>query len=143
MADAGDPGFGELREGLLSFHQAFIKAHVENRPEFFIENKAEGYVNISRGELLRPTDTETLEAMTDYLGNTTFTEYRILDEPKLGFSRDGSVAWSIFQLKVAGTRRLPDGSERTFDDTWGCLFLFERRGDQWVRLAEASNLKPE
>jgi len=43
---------------------------------------------------------------------------------------------------VAGTQKLQDGSEHAFDDIWGCLFLFERRGGRWIRLAEASNLKP-
>jgi len=132
----------EWSEELLAFHEAFVGAHVENRPEFMVEGRSPDYVNVSRGELLRQTDAEIRAQFTDYLGNTTFSEYRMLEGPILGFSRDGSISWSIFRLKVAGTRRLADSEEVSFDTVWACLFLFERRGDRWIRIAEASNHTP-
>ena len=77
----------------------------------------------------------------DYLGHTEFAEYRLLGEPTIGFSRDASVAWSIFRLKVVGTRTHPDGSRTSYDTTWGCLVVYERRDGKWVRIAEASNVE--
>jgi len=132
----------ELRQELLDYHQAFVDAHIDNRPAFMVQDLAEDYINVSRGDLLRQTKEEILEMFTAYLGSTTFTEYRVMEEPTLGFSKDRSVAWSIFRLKVAGTRVVEDGEDVTFDTIWGCLVLFERRGDRWVRIAEASNHKP-
>ena len=135
--------FDALRREIRAYHDAFIDAHVGNRPEFFIEDLAGGYVNVSRGELVRQTKDEILEQFTAYLGSTSFSEYRLLGEPTIGFSKDGSVAWSILRLKVAGTRTIADGNDVSFDMTWGCLILFERQGDRWVRIAEASNHVPE
>jgi hypothetical protein len=143
MGSATVPDFSVLQREIRDYHDAFVDAHVNNRPEFFIQDLAEDYVSVSRGELLRRTKDEILEAFTDYLGNTTFTEYRLLGEPTIGFSKDGSVAWSIFRLKVAGTRRIEDGTEAQFDSTWGCLILFERRGNRWIRIVEASNRTPD
>jgi len=135
--------FEALRREIREYHDAFIEAHVSNRPDFFVQDLSDDYVNVSRGELLRQTEDEILELFTDYLGNTTFSEYRLLGEPTIGLSKDGSVAWSIFRLKVAGARTLADTTEVQFDSTWGCLVLFERRDGRWVRIAEASNRKPD
>jgi hypothetical protein len=38
---------------------------------------------------------------------------------------------------------MADGSETPFDSTRGCLVLFERSSDRWVRIAEASNREPD
>jgi hypothetical protein len=138
-----EPDFDALRREIREYHDAFIDAHVSNRPDFLVQDLGGDYVNVSHGELIRRTKDEILEALTDYLGSTTFFEYRLLGEPTIGFSADGSVAWSIFRLKVAGTQAVAGGTEAQFDSTWGCLVLFERRGDHWVRIAEASNRKPD
>ena len=79
--------------------------------------------------------------MSDYLNNTTFTEYRDLQEPIIGFSKDGSVAWSIVQVKVAGKRTIENGAERDLDFTCAWITLYERQGDKWLRLTEVSNFK--
>jgi hypothetical protein len=79
--------------------------------------------------------------MSDYLDHTTFTEYRDLQEPIIGFSKDGSVAWSIVQVKVAGKRTLNDGTERDLDFTSAWITLYERHADKWIRLGEVSNFK--
>jgi hypothetical protein len=142
MAAGSPPDRDALRQELRDYHDAFIDAHVGNRPEFFVQDLAYDYVNVSRGDLLRQTRQEILDTFTDYLDSTEFSEYRLIGEPTIGLSRDGSAAWSIFQLRVAGVRTMSEGTEVRFDSTWGCLILFERRGDRWVRIAEASNHKP-
>jgi hypothetical protein len=143
MSHGLTPDLGALRREIREYHDTFIDAHVNNRPDFFVQDLDDEYVNVSRGELLRQTKGEILEMFTDYLADTTFSEYRLLGEPTIGFSKDGSVAWSIFRLKVAGKRTTADGSKAPVDSTWGCLVLFRRRGDRWIRIAEASNRKPD
>ena len=143
MSEATTPDFGTLRRQIREYHDAFIDAHVNDKPEFFIADLADGYVNVSRGELLRQTKDEILAMFTEYLGSATFSEYRLLGEPAIAFSDDGSVAWSTFQLRVAGRRKMADGAAAEFDATWGCLILFKRHNDRWVRVAEASNRRPD
>jgi hypothetical protein len=76
-----------------------------------------------------------------YLNDTTFTEYRDLCKPIVGFSKDGSIAWSIVRVKLVGKRTMDDGSEMDIDSTWAWITLYERQGDKWIRLLEASNHK--
>jgi len=113
-----EPGdFDVLRQEIRDYHDAFVDAHISSRPEFFVQDLADDYVNVSRGELLRQTKEEILTMFTDYLGQTVFSEYRMPEEPTIGFSDDGSVAWSVFRLKVAGARTTNDGTELSFDST--------------------------
>ena len=135
------PDIDDLRQEILERHRVFIDAHVRNRPDDLVDDLTDEFINVSRGRLLRQTRDEIRGMFADYLGHTEFAEYRLLDEPTIGFSRDASVAWSIFRLKVAGTRTRDDGSAISFDTTWGCLVLYEHRDGRWLRIAEASNVE--
>ncbi len=130
-----------LREELLDIHNAFINAHLEKNVDFFVQDLAEDYVFVARGEISHPTPEEIRSNMNDYLNNTEFSEYRDLQEPIIGFSKDGSLGWSIVRVKVAGKRTMDDGSERDTDFICAWITLFERRGDKWKRLGEVSSFK--
>jgi len=130
-----------LRAEILALHQTTIAAHWDKDVEFFTQGLSEHYLSVSNGEIRRPTVEEIRSQFSDYLPNTTFTEYRDLREPIIGFSQDGSLAWSIVQVKVAGTRRLEDGSERALDFVCAWITLYERQGDRWLRLAEISTFR--
>jgi hypothetical protein len=98
-------------------------------------------MSVGRGEIRNPTKGEITAQFSNYLNNTTFTEYRDLREPIINFSNDGSIAWSVVQVKVAGKRIMDDASERDFDDTWAWITLYKRQSDKWIRLGEVSNRK--
>jgi len=128
-----------MKSEILDLHRALIDAHLNKDVDFFVQDLSEDYTSVSRGEIRKPTIEETRSSFSSYLDNTTFTEYRDLCEPIIGFSKDGSIAWSIVQVKVAGRRTMDDGSKRDIDSTWAWLTLYERQGDKWIRLAEVSN----
>jgi len=136
------PDFESLRKELRAYHDAFIEAHVENRPEFMVQDLAQDYVNVSRGQLVRATKDEIKAQFENYLGNTAFAEYSMPEEPEIGFSEDGSIAWSLFRLQVAATWKPGAEDAVSYEDTWACLVLFKRDGDRWLRIAEASNRVP-
>jgi len=133
--------FEVLRAELLDIHKKFIEAHLAKDVDFFVHDLAEDYVFVARGEISHPTPEEIRSNMSDYLNNTEFSEYRNLQEPLIGFSRDGSLGWSIVKVKVTGKRRLEDGSERDTDFICAWITLFERQGDKWMRLGEVSSFK--
>ena len=135
------PDFETLRSEILGIHKSFIEAHWQKDVDFFIKNMAKDYLFVQNGEIQRPQKDEITTKMSDYLNNTTFTEYRDLQEAIIGFSKDGSVAWSIVQVKVAGKRAMENGVERDIDFTCAWITLYERQGDKWIRLAEVSNFK--
>jgi len=135
------PDFETLRKEILDLHKKTIEAHWNKDVGFFIKDISEDYMSVGSGELRNPTKEEITSQFSNYLNNTTFTEYRDLREPIINFSNDGSIAWSVVQVKVAGKRIMNDRSERDFDDTWAWITLYRREGDKWIRLGEVSNRK--
>ena len=134
------PDFAALKEEILALHKASIDAHLEKNIPFFTQDVSDEFITVSKGEIYKPTKEETNTMFTNYLENTEFSEYKNLQEPIVGFSKDGSVAWTIVQVKVVGKRKM-DGEEVDLDFVSSWMMLYERQGDKWVKLVNASSFK--
>jgi len=132
------PDTDVLKSEILDFHKKFIDDHLNKNIESFVEDYAEDYIFVAQGEIGYRARDEFTSSFKNYLNSTTFTEYRDLQEPVIGFSKDGSMAWSIVKVKVAGSRNMEDGSTKDFDVTYAWITLYERQGDKWIRTVEVS-----
>lgn len=132
--------FSTLKEEILALHKASINAHLEKNIPFFTQDVSDDFVAVSRGEINKPTKEETQAMFTNYLENTEFSEYKDLHEPIIGFSKDGSIAWSIVQVKVVGKQKI-DEEEADLDFVSSWIMLYERQGANWIRLVNASSFK--
>jgi len=133
--------FAALKEEILALHKASIDAHLEKNIPFFTQDVSDDFVTVSRGDIYKPTKEETNTMFTNYLENTEFFEYRDLQEPIVGFSRDGSIAWTIVQVKVVGKRKMEDGMIADLDFTSSWIMLYERQEDKWIKLVNSSSFK--
>ena len=131
----------DLSQEILDLHKTEIDAHLNKDVDFFVQDISEDYLAVSGGEIRKPTLEETRLKFSNYLNNTVFAEYRDLCEPIIGFSKDGSLAWSIVQVKIVGRRTMDDGSEMDLDFTCAWITLYERQDDKWMRLADVSTFK--
>jgi hypothetical protein len=127
-----------LRSEIMDFHKKFIEDHLNKNIDSFVEDYAKDYIFVAHGEINNPSKDEFTTSFRNYLNSTTFSEYRDLEEPIIGFSKDGSLAWSIAKVKLAGSQTLEDGSQNDFDVTYAWITLFERQGDKWIRTVEVS-----
>ena len=141
LACHSNPDFEKLRSEILELHKTTIDAHWEKDIDFFTKDISDDYFSVGNGEIRKPTKLEVTKQFTNYLNNTTFTEYRDLQEPIIGFSKDGSLAWSIVKVKIAGRRTMDDGTERDLDFTCAWITLYEREKAKWIRLGEVSSFK--
>ncbi len=135
------PNYDALRQQILNLHEMNIDAHMKKDVEFFAKDISDKYFSVGNGEIRNPSKEEITSQFERYLNSTTFTEYRNLREPTIGFSKDGSLAWSLVQVKVAGRSQAEFGTERDFETTWAWITLYERKGKRWIRLGEVSNYK--
>ncbi len=135
------PDFEALRSEILELHKSTIEAHLSNNVDFLVRNLSGDFMSVSNGEIDYPTKEELRSEFSSYLNNTEFSEYTDLREPIIGFSKDGSVAWSVVQVKVTGRRTMDDGTQRDLDFTCAWITLYEREGSRWIKLAEVSNFK--
>jgi len=133
------PDLEAIKQEIIGLHRADIQAHLNGDVEHLVQGQSRDFTSVHSGEVRRPTPEETRAALTRYLGNTTFTEYRDLQEPVIGVSPDGSTAWSIVQVKVAGHRGGAPGPSIDFTCAW--VTIYRRQGDAWKRVVEASTFK--
>jgi hypothetical protein len=135
------PDFDKLKSEITALHEAEIKAHWKKDVDFLIRDISDEYLSVSNGEIHNQTVEEIKNSFTSYLNNSDFSEYKDLREPIIGFSKDGSLAWAIFQIKVTGKHQMTDGSEGDLDFTCAWMTLFERQDDRWIRLTDVSTFK--
>ncbi|MHA2252970.1 MAG: nuclear transport factor 2 family protein [Candidatus Kariarchaeaceae archaeon] len=137
-----NPNFEELRTQIKDLHQQFIEAHLNKDVEFIVNSLSDNYISVSNGDIDYPTMKDMRVTFNDYLNNSTFTEYRDVTEPIINFSDDGSLAWVIVQVQIAGNRKKADGSEGRFDSTWAWISLYKRENDKWITLTDVSTVRP-
>jgi hypothetical protein len=136
------PDLNTLRAEIRELHRRDIQAHLEKDAAYLAKPTSPDYVSVSNGEV-QPMDANRMERLlSEYLTATEFSEYGDVEDPIVGVSRDGSFGWAIFRVRVAGTRSMPDGSCRVFDTLWAWITLYERSGDEWLRLADVSTNRP-
>lgn len=127
-----------LHAEILELHRAFIQAHLDKNAPLISRQNSDDYLAVTRGSVDR-IDTPSMEEMlTAYLESTEFSEYSNVAEPIVGTSDDGTLAWAVFQVRVAGTQATSDTTSAEFDTIWAWLSLFERDGDGWKRLMDVS-----
>ena len=82
------------------------------------------------------------QMLMPYLAATEFSAYENVSDPIIGFSKDGSLVWSIVQVRVAGTEKVSNETTESFDTLWAWITLYERRGDKWLKIADVSTKRP-
>lgn len=131
----------EKRE-LLALHEEFKAAHVRGDADAILERLAEDYVRVGRGVVSHPEPGAMASRMRDYLGRTTFTEYRDLRPPLVRVSADGTLGWVIVELRARGVQTGADGKEEPLDFTCAWISLFEKRDGEWVTIGDVSTFRP-
>jgi hypothetical protein len=130
-----------MKAEILQLHRELIRAHLTKDTAALLETYPPDFISVSNGDVRTGQRDEILASLKAYISATTFTDYRDLDEPIVGLSDDGSLAWSIVRVKVAGTRANADGSTRDVDFTCAWITLFRRSEGRWERLVEASSFR--
>lgn len=135
------PDLEEARRQILEIHRRLIAAHLQNNPGYFGRDLADGFLSVKNGEITRPTAVETVAGIEAYILETQFAEYRDLEEPVIGFSRDATLAWAAVRVQVRGVRTPPGGPPRPVDFVCAWLTLYEKTGRGWKTRAEVSTFK--
>lgn len=137
-----EPDLNAYKQEILELHRGFIAAHLAKDVEAIAAPTADGYLFVADGEVEISNADKVTEWLEEYFSRTEFTEYRDVSDPVIGISNDGSLAWSIVQVRVAGTSRTEDGAEKPFDNVWAWITLYKRVGNSWLRISDVSTVKP-
>lgn len=131
-----------FEQELLDLHKETLDAHLNKDVDFFVKNIADDYFSISRGEIRNPTKEAIITQFTNYLGSTEFSEYRDLIEPIIKVSDDGTLGWTIVNVKIVADREI-EGTVYHIEDVWVWITCYMRENDIWIRMGEVSCVKPQ
>ena len=125
-------------DALRALHEASIQAHLDGDADFFVQDLADGYVQVSGASVQRPAREEVREGFQRYLESTEFTRYETTDGPLVGVSDDGSIGWIIVRVEVEGVWNGTSGV--AFASAW--ISLYRRADAGWEFLANVSSVEP-
>ena len=136
------PDLETSRREILELHESVIQAHLDKDAAFLARPTADDHLTVTRGEVFPMTAADVEAMLAPYLAETEFSHYEDVAEPIVGISDDGSIAWSIVQVRVAGDRTGADGTTTSFDTRWAWMTLYRRDGDGWRSIANVSTHRP-
>jgi ketosteroid isomerase-like protein len=138
--DRFDPEKGHAE--ILALHQGFIDAHLREDTSPLVAPIPDDYLFVSNGDVDTQNAEDVREMLQNYFDTTTFSHYADTNQPIIGFSTDGTLAWAIVRVRVAGTSHREPEAEREFDTQWAWITLYEKRNDEWSRIADVSTNRP-
>ena len=130
-----------LREKLLQRYRDGLRAHIELNADFLADGNGDEFLSASAGKISRPTRESTRKFFKSYFEGATYHEYADLEPPIVRISDDGSMGWVMNRIRVRRTTKKPDGKEEESSFVYAGLMIYERRGDEWVRVANASTFE--
>ena len=136
------PVKGNDRARLLALHDEAMEAHRRSDVELMLRAESQDYVVANRGEISRPTVEERRARLGPYLRGIRFDEYRDVAQPTVMVSSDGTLGWVIVQVRARGEQTVDNGTKQpiAFESAW--IELYEKRGNDWLRVGNVSNFKP-
>ena len=127
-------------EQILALHERILQAHRANSVDMMLQDAADDYVLVTRGEVLYPDIEERTERFREYFAITTFDRYDDTIDPIVKISADGTLAWLIARVEVTGTQESGE-TEQALEFTSAWIELYEKRDGQWVQIGNVSNFR--
>jgi hypothetical protein len=124
---------------ILALHEAGLKAHMDGDIDALLANQADDFLLVNRGEVSTPSKQERRDFLGPYLASTKFEFYRNKVPPLVKVSQDRTLGWVAAQIEARGESAGPNGQARTIEAVFAWIELYERRGDKWVSIGNASS----
>jgi ketosteroid isomerase-like protein len=132
----------QTRAEILELHRSFIEAHLAEDVSALVRTIPQDYLFVANGDVQALNGNDVQKTLQTYFDNTTFSHYEDTAEPIIGFSKDGTLAWAIFQVRVAGISHRETGTDHPFDTQWAWITLYEKRNGAWSTISDVSTNRP-
>ena len=123
------PPIGAVEE-LLLLQKQQREAHLQKDAGRLVEIFAPDFINISAGNVDRPSKEESLKRFQAYFDRTVFLEWDDITPPLIRISQDASMAYVIVQKRV---RTRPNSEASTQESTriFAWIETYEKQGGKW------------
>ena len=124
---------------ILALHEAGLKAHMDRDIDALLAIQADDFLLVNRGEVSSPSKQDRRDFLGPYLASTKFEFYRNKVPPLVKVSQDRHPRMgggtNRGSRRVGGLQRAGEAIEAVF--AW--IELYERRGDEWVSIGNATS----
>ena len=120
-------------EALNEIHELTPRAFLEGKAELIAPHIGEHELAVAEGRVREETFAEWRERFGDVLESVRFDRWDDVEPPRAGVSADGTMAWLVEVVDVAGTRGEVPHRART-----ARLTVFEKTDGRWRRVVNAS-----
>ena len=101
--------------------------------------QADDFLLVDRGEISTLSKQDVRDFLGPYLASTKFEFYRDKVPPLVKVSQDGTLGWVAAQIEARGESAGSNGQSRTIEAVFAWIELYERRGDEWVSIGNATS----
>ena len=101
--------------------------------------QSDDFLLVDRGEMSSPSKQELRDFLGPYLAAAKFEFYRDKVPPLVKVSQDGTLGWVAAQIEARGQTVGADGQARPIEAEFAWIELYERRGDEWVSIGNATS----
>ena len=123
---------------LQEVHELTRRSFIEGNAELIAPHIGDRELVVSEGTVREETLAEWRRRFSGTLAEARFDRWEDVEPPRSGISADGTMAWLIEVVELAGTR----GGSR-FETRTARLTVFERRDGRWGRVVNALTTAPK
>lgn len=129
------------RQRLLLLHEAGLQAHRDGDVEALLRHQAEDFYLVDGGAVEVLSKQQRREFLGPYLAATRFEFYRDAAAPVASVAGDGSLGWVTAQVEARGSTVNAAGEPVTIEFAAAWIELYERRGEEWLAVGNASSIR--
>ena len=133
VAHASEVNAMDATSELDKVHELTRRSFLERDGELIAPHIGERELVVSEGQVREETIAEWRERFGGALKAARFERWDDIEPPRSGISADGTMAWLIEVVAMAGTRQ-----DQPFESRTARLTVFERRDGRWRRVVNAS-----
>lgn len=137
-AESTRPASADERS-IVALHEAGLKAHMDGDIDALLAFQADDFLLVDRGEISSLSKQDVRDFLGPYLASTKFEFYRDKVPPRVKVSQDGTLGWVAAQIEARGESVGSNGQARTIEAVFAWIELYERRGDEWVSIGNATS----
>jgi ketosteroid isomerase-like protein len=130
--------FEKEKSEITKLHENMLQGFLNNDIEMLLSVYPEGSISIKGGMVGKNTREKSKQIFEETVKFATFTEATDIEEPIIGISADGSMAWAISQIKFKVTpKETGESAERILAE----LRVYEKKDSKWILVAYSESMQ--
>ncbi|HYG97743.1 MAG TPA: hypothetical protein VD837_01340 [Terriglobales bacterium] len=130
----------DYKSELLTLHERDLQAHLKTDVNM-LSPAADPFVTVSDGKIEKVNPAQERAFFTDYFRNAKYPQYEDAEPPIIGVSKDGTLGYVISRIRAHRLEKDVQGKPREGRFVYAGIMVYEKRGGEYVRVANVSTFE--